>query len=203
MKKVDYRIEICKHIKRNYPDLYLDAETLPKAYTGKSKIRAIVLGADPSTNVYNERFKYVFGLEKKDSKYFRIIGVNLASLGLSLDEIYVENIIQNYCKVETSRNKIWWECALIWLEYLKRELDEKFNRNVPVFASSWEIFQVLVGKRPLKNISPLSIYTKVRIIKASDNYLNRSLIGLFRHPRYLVARWPNYAAAVKNEIPKS
>ncbi|MFC2139429.1 hypothetical protein ACFLR4_02095, partial [Bacteroidota bacterium] len=168
----------------------------------KSTIRAIVLGADPSNTIPNEKFKFVFGLEKINSQYFGIIGRNLSSLGLGLDEIYVQNVIQNYFKVETSKNKKWWGCAMIWLEYLKRELDEKFNRNVPVFATSWEIFKLMVGKYPMKNVSPQSIYTDIKILKAEDNYLNRSLIGLFRHPRYLVTKWPDYITAAKKEIPK-
>jgi hypothetical protein len=97
----DYRMEICRYIKNNYPNIYLETKTLPKAHIGKSKIRAIVLGADPSNITYNKRFEYVFGLEKKNSQYFKGIESNLELLGLSLDDIYVQNIIQNYFKVET------------------------------------------------------------------------------------------------------
>lgn len=192
MKSNDYRMEICRYIKNNYPTIYQDTKSLPWAYEGKSKIRAIVLGADPSNTTYNKRFEFVFGLEKKNSQYFKGIESNLNWLGLSLDDIYVQNIIQNYFKVETSKNKQWFECALLWLEYLKRELDERFDRNIPVFVTSWEILKVLVGKEVIKKYSAHSIYVDGKVFDKNENYMGRKVICLFRHRKYELKKWSKY-----------
>lgn len=204
MNQLDYKQEICNHIKDKYPDIYLETNTLPKAFIGKSKIKAIVLGCDPSNVTYDKRFEYVFGLEKRDSVYFKGILSNLDQLGLSLDDVYVQNIIQNYFKVETSKNKNWYECATLWLEYLKRELDEKFDRNIPVLVTSWEILKVLIGKNVIKEYSAESIYLERRVFRESENYLGRKVICLFRHRKYdlKLDRWGSYVSIIKRELNK-
>ena len=197
LDKTDKRIEICNLIKERYPSVYLECDTIPEAFHGES-VTAIVLGADPGNTAYDERFKYVFGLEKPRSRYFISIRRNLKKLGLSLDNIYVQNVIQNYFNVETSRNKYWYDCALLWLDYLKDELDERFDREVPVYVTSWEILTALIGKDTIKTYSPNTIYKSSKFFSQKENYLGRDLVCLFRNPEYSLEKseWKEYTLQI-------
>jgi hypothetical protein len=192
LRKYDYKIAICNHIKSNYPNIYLETKALPRAFHGNA-IAAIVLGADPS-NEEGKRFKKVFGLENKESKYFVGIRNNIRKIGLSLTNVYIQNVVQNYFNVETSKNKYWHECALLWLEYLKKELDENFGREIPVIVTSWEILEALIGKEEIKKYTPNSIYSNSKFFSEAENYLGRNIFCLFRHPEYNLTeeRWAQY-----------
>lgn len=191
------RLQICNLIKEKYASVYQESDTLPQAYFG-STVEAIILGADPGNVTYNERFKYVFGLEKKNSPYFTTIKKNLKKIELSLNNIYVQNVIQNYFNVETSKNKFWYECASLWRDYLKDELDSKFGKEIPVFVTFWEILTALIGKEAIKSYTPNSIYTSSKFFTQMENYLGRDLVCLFRHPEYSLEKseWKEYTLQI-------
>lgn len=201
MEQEHYRKEICSYIKNNYPDIYLETKTLPKPFQKGSFITSIVLGTDPSNKSRHE-FKYVFGLGDKRFNYFNGIKKNLRSLAVVMSEIYVQNVVQNYFTVETSGNKYWYECALLWLEYLKTELDGQFDQSVPVFLTAWDILEVLVGKQITKEYSPDSIYSNCKIFTKEENCLGRNVICLFRHPKYNIrpSKWFDYSIKVMNVV---
>jgi hypothetical protein len=189
------RQQICNLIKEQFPSVYQDSDTLPQAYHG-TNVSAIVLGADPVNVAYNKRFEYVFGLEKKNSPYFSVTKRNLKKIGLTLDNIYVQNVIQNYFKVETSNNKYWYECALLWLDYLKDEIDSHFDREVPVFVTAQKVLKALIGKEAVKAYPPDSIYSKSKFFTLEENYLGRNVFCLFRHRDYSLSKWKDYREAL-------
>lgn len=103
-------------------------------------IKAIILGADPTHLVENglKRIEKVFGLEKAEkSPYWRGINKNLRHLGLTLDNIYVQNVCRNYFIRETSENEKWEEIAInFWIPLLKEELDHRFESRIPILMTT-------------------------------------------------------------------
>ena len=78
---------------------------IPKPYCiNKNKVKAIVLGADPS-NEKCEKFEFAFGLENKKSPYFRNQLKNLNSVDIELEDIYVQNLCKNYFYIRESSGK--------------------------------------------------------------------------------------------------
>jgi hypothetical protein len=67
-----------------------------------------------------------------------------------------------------------------------------FDRNVPVFVTSWEILKVLVGREAIKEYSAHSIYIDGKVFNENENYLGRKVFCLFRHRKYELKKWPNY-----------
>lgn len=86
----------------------------PKPFCfNKDNVKAFVLGCDPTGSDKNENpleFGYVFDLGK-DKWYFSGILANLCQIGLSLNDIYVQNLITEYLKTESSKNKEWLKIA--------------------------------------------------------------------------------------------
>lgn len=73
------------------------------------KVKAILLGVDPSNNANKGsavQLEYVFGIEGKDKRYYIGIDKNLAAIGLSRNDIYVQNLIwvQAYKIFEQTEN---------------------------------------------------------------------------------------------------
>ena len=179
-----------------------EAEKLPRAFqptfeTGQ--IKAIVLGADPTNKAKNIRFDYVFGLspEKPESPYFDSMRKNLAVIGLSIQDVYVQNLVQNYCTEETSKNKQWAEFAHIWKEHLKKELDDQFEKSVPVFITAGIILDVL-GKK----LMPYKFhYHEANLVEPSENFLERTLIPMYRGGRgyydFDTSKWISYVNRIK------
>lgn len=100
--------EVVKRLVNEYPELISTAFTLPKAHRGQGNIMAIVLGADP-THIVDRKpieMKVVFDLDQPEkSPYWRSININLQQIGLTLDNLYVQNVCRNYFTCETSQNK--------------------------------------------------------------------------------------------------
>lgn len=79
----------------------------PFCYNPK-QLRAIVLGADPSNFTEKGERKILtkaFGIGDSDSRYFHGILKNLKEVGLGLEDIYVDNLIQDYLEFESSDYK--------------------------------------------------------------------------------------------------
>jgi len=65
------------------------------------KVKAIILGCDPSNRSENGETKKlftVFGIGTGDHRYFREILKNLKQIGIALEDIYVQNVIPYYMK---------------------------------------------------------------------------------------------------------
>ena len=188
----------------------MDTIHWPIAYYQKSsKVRAIVLGCDPS-NQHDRALKHAFGIgteSKKLRQFFNGIESNLGMFGLSRNDVYVQNLCQNYFNVETSKNKEWMKAAKIWLPYLKEELDSLIACETPVFMSAEIIYRALL-KESVKRLKAEALYSNLDLlpISSSDNYLERPLLPLFRGGRgkYNLnnGRWDSYVDYMKGDCSK-
>jgi len=179
---------------------------LPSAFCfDKKKINAFVLGADPSNFSDNGKtvfLKTVFGIGSGDNRYFRDILVNLKLIGLNLEDIYVQNLIQNFMDTETTDNELWSQFAEIWLPVLKAEFDKMDKKQkTPVLITAQKIFDFLLNKGEGED-KVENYYTdkKTKILVPKDNNrLNRPIVPFFRAPVYKLTknRWPNYINKAK------
>ncbi len=113
-----------------------------------SKIKAFVLGCDPTAFDKNGNlleFDYVFDLGK-DQRYFSSILKNLNLIGISLKDIYVQNLIADYQKIETAKNKHWEAKAEQYLADRKTEFDQVDpTRKIPVFLTAERLCHFLLN----------------------------------------------------------
>ncbi|MBI5020546.1 MAG: hypothetical protein HZB59_03845 [Ignavibacteriales bacterium] len=100
------------------------------------KVKAIVLGADPSNfsdDGKRRNLTKVFGIGDGYTRYFQGILKNLKAVGLGLEDIYVDNMIQDYLDAETSKNKDWIPHAIKNIPDCIKSLDNiDKNRKLPV-----------------------------------------------------------------------
>jgi hypothetical protein len=155
----------------------------------KKKVKGIVLGCDPSNRSDNGktvRFCTVFGIGTADHRYFRDILSNLKSVGLSLENIYVQNVIPYYMKKETTENNHWNEIADMVLPKLIKELDDfDKKRKIPVFMTSEIIYKFMLLD-PQDYRKPKDLYNIMEHlpVKKEKNKLGRKLFPLYRHYQY-------------------
>lgn len=193
---------IIKKIER-YPELRRLIKTekiLPLPHRPSNRVRAIVVGADPS-NPSEHTFTHVFGIGGRDKRYFQGVENNLEHVGLSQDDVYVQNLVQNYCTLVTDSNDKWYDFAKLWLPELKRELDA-FERDIPVFVTARKILCVLTGKLDGKNAWYSNYYREPTFVPASENALGRDVFPLFRHRYYSLGKkeWDSYRLLVMHHI---
>jgi len=156
---------------------YVETKRLPKPFYGNiANVKAIVIGPDPSL-VLNLKYEYVFGLENPETKYFKVQEFNLRMVGLGLDNIYVQNLVQNYCNRLADKNPNWYEFAEIWKPTLKQEIDTLFSLRIPVFFTNLRVLQALSAHKINKR-NMLEYYQEGKFIKPSENYLNRTMIPM-------------------------
>lgn len=179
-------------------DSCLPMPTLPKPHVPNGKVRAIVLGADPSTRD-GIPFDHVFGLGGRDRRYFAWLARNLTKIGLTLDNVFVQNVVQNYCKAETSRNRNWQKLAKLWLPELKRDLDQRYSRNIPVLISAGKIYFALREIEEEQDFDFSNLYES-HFTPPEANVLGRRLYPFFRHGKYDLGNWSDYAEWVKGQI---
>jgi hypothetical protein len=168
------------------------------------KVKAILLGADPSNNSNNGsavQLEHVFGINGKDKRYFAGIEKNLAAIGLTRYDIYAQNLIQSYQPEVTGKNMHWQEVAAKWVEPLKQELDAfDPGRKIPVLVTAQVIIDFLYKKQP----SPKKIYLSQAdgIVKADENPLGRTLIPFYRHYSYALDKeeFKKYRETVKRLV---
>lgn len=171
----------------------------PKPYfTNTDTIKAFVLGCDPTAKDKQGNplfFEYVFDI-KGDKRYFAGIKGNLRDIGLSIDDIYVQNLITNYLDAETSENKGWMKEAVKHIESRKQEFDAiDPSRKFPVFLTSEVLHRVLVLDGQ-KSSTAADLYANPQFIplKPDSNKLGRALIPLYRHSRYQLKKQKEYTA---------
>lgn len=166
----------------------------PKEFcTDLQKIKAIVLGADPSTKG-KIQFEYVFSINSNDKRYFAPIERNLNQIGLSVNEIYVQNLIPEYLDSETSVNDEWEIVAAKWVQKLEEELNSIDPEQViPVLVTAERVFKFLNN-----SITPKAkdIYSqKVNLTELySNNKLKREIIPFYRNYHYSLEqmKWEGY-----------
>jgi len=70
--------------------------------------------------------------------------MNRQIIGLGLEDIFVQNLIGEYQKSETSKNKEWEIIAKKCIKQRKKEFDSvNQNRKVPVLVTAERILRVL------------------------------------------------------------
>lgn len=166
-------------------------------------VKAIVLGTDPSTKD-GKTFDYVFDLNSfkpSDRRYFKAIEENLNAIGLKLEDVYIQNVCQNYFLKEThDHEKEWKKAAEAWIPFLKKELDANFVLKIPVIVTAEIILEVLL--RDQTPDEPIDIYACRCEIPYLEkiNKLNRTLIPLYRHHRYSLknTEWNEYRQVLRH-----
>ena len=200
--------EIIHQLRKEYGEEVLNITELPQAYCeNEENVQAIYLGCDPSNKHFVE-FEYVFSLCRKAEKFKGFVTSHensLKQIGLDWSKVYVQNLCQNYFKKETSKNlKIWKKAANnYWIDFLRNELNEKFDSKIPVFLTSEYLLKVLANDE-WKKIKAIDFYqSNVGIpIPAEGNKLSRPLIPMYRHPKYYLKKpeWNGYKQSIKEYI---
>jgi len=195
-------IEVFKTLLDDYPSIVHDKYPFPKPFKGNGEIKAIILGADPARILADgpQQFSTVFELNNPKSPYWRGVGANIGQIqGVSMENIYVQNLCRNYFTKETSKNPQWIEIARnYWIPFFSQELDFLFDRSIPIFITTEFILKAcLTGKERMK---AREIYQSNRCISASENLFGRELFALYRHPAYSLKRWSTYSEFVSEKL---
>jgi hypothetical protein len=174
----------------------------PKPHqSSKTKISAIILGCDPtafdkSNNLL--QFNTVFDIGG-DKRYFAGILKNLNELNLTMEDIYVQNLIPEYREVESSKDKNWIKAAQGFISARKTEFDKLDpSRTVPVFLTSELIYKALLNDNE-KPRSAKDIYNTLGefFIPASMNKLGRPLVPFYRHLAYSMKNKQEIASKIR------
>lgn len=192
MKETRMR-EILEELKTHLVEHIDDYLPFPEPFIGKGPIKAIVLGADPSTK-NKKRFDTVFDLGGQDRRYFAGIEKNLHAIGLSIENVYVQNLCQNYFNHTTYENrKNWKRAASAWITWFIRETEEKFDANVAILATSEIILKRLIYDDPQ---SPTEYYRNPDLVpeKLILHSPDRHVFPFYRHYKYSLLRpeWEAY-----------
>jgi len=171
-----------------------------------TKIKAFVLGCDPTAFDKNGNlleFDYVFDLGK-DQRYFSSILKNLNLIGISLKDIYVQNLVTDYQNKETAKNKQWEATAERYVFERKTEFDQVDpTHEIPVFLTAERLCHFLLNddERKWKASEFYALKTEIPI-PPEANKLGRPLIPLYRHYRYDLLKWPDYSSLLREKIKK-
>lgn len=182
--------QIIEELRNKFGNDILEITPFPKAYfKDLQNVKAIYLGCDPSNgNTETKRVLFPYAMAiNTDNKLFKNFvkdhEKNLEQIGLSLDDVYVQNLCQNYFVKVTSENLTLWKKAAkeYWIERLKEELSILDN-NIPILLTSSYLYEILINKDTKKH-KPLEFYNcSVNIpIPPKDNLLDRPLIPMYRN----------------------
>jgi hypothetical protein len=196
MNKIMNTLDLTRELKSKYPDLIDTSHELPAPYIGTGKIKAVILGADP-THIVNDKprkISKVFDLDDEKSPYWRGIKKNLDEIrGLSVENIHVENLCRNYFTCETSKNKDWIEIARkYWAPFLRDELDNMYSKDVPVLITTQFILFAILNQGQRK-MNAETIYKSLKVFAPSENLLNRGVFAFYRHWKYSLKGYGDYA----------
>ncbi len=191
---------------KNFPLLNVvvrqDIILLPEAHIPTGSIKAIVLGADPTNDgipgdkgIKQLAKPFGIGITKYERWFFNSQKINLAAIGLSTDNVYVQNVCRNYFTCQTNQNKQWYNFAAVWIKYLREELIG-ISSSIPILATCEEVFTFLTGrKKPFTDI-----YTLKSTLPFYSNVLERNVFPLFRSTSYILHpnKWINYKNYLNN-----
>ena len=189
----------------------------PKPYCkNPGKVKAFVLGCDPTAFLKEERlkpvelrnhidFKTVFNLDFKpgfnlgrDKRYFAGVLSNLKEIDLSLEDIYVQNLVNDYQKEESSKNKNWIGIAQEYIPGLIEEF-EKIDPSgkTPVLLTSELLYKALLndGTKMVPARDFYELKTEIPI-RPESNKLGRPLIPFYRHRAYSLGNYKGYSSLI-------
>jgi len=208
---------------KKYPDIAdvcrLDITDIPQAYMGRGKLKAIMLGTDPTNNGLRGdgliKLHHPFGIESQYEKSFfnpqqrnvdtihRFIQDTLVSRkghpdnNFSKDNLFIQNLCRNYFTLQASKNKKWYKTTRLWIKYLAKELKD-LNPNTPILATSAMITFALVPdaeKIPIKEVYLMG--------KEPDFFceaLGRHVYPFYRHTDYQLDKWERYLRFLTERI---
>lgn len=184
----------------------------PKPYCkNPDKVKAFVLGCDPTAFSKEERqkpvgqrkhidFETVFNIDDDDGddRYFAGILSNLKEIDLSLDDVYVQNLVSDYQDEESSKNKDWIRNAQGYIPGLIEEL-ARIDPSVktPVLLTSELLYKALLNDG-MKKVPARDFYEiKAEIpIPPGLNKLERPLIPFYRHRAYSLGNYKGYSSLI-------
>lgn len=195
--------ELLTQLRTEFPSAIANNYPFPEPHEGKSEIKAIILGADPS-HIVNDKpvpMEKVFGLHQENSPYWRSIKRNLDMIpGLGMDNVYVQNVCRNCFNKETAKNKDWLTIARkYWIPFLKEELNKKFHGSVPILMTTEVILNASL-KNESKKLKASDIYNKNITIAPEDNLFGRELLAFYRHFAYSLEKKSNYRSFLSQKI---
>ncbi len=195
--------EILKELMVLYPILVSPIDKFPKAYKGTKKIKAIILGADP-THIVDDNPKQldvVFKIDDPKSPYWKGIKKNVDIITcITQENIYVQNLCRNYFTVETSKNNEWVGIARrFWIPLLKKELDFMFDKSIPILMTTEFILKAAM-KEGEKIIKAKLIYNDSVVIEPEKNLFGRELIAFYRHFKYSLTNHENYRLFIDKRL---
>lgn len=193
--------EIEKH-----PDLKkecrMNITSLPEPFIGKNKIKAILLGADPTNDGISKDkglkiLETVFGINSEYEKFFFAPQlINLKAVGLDKDNLYIQNICRNYFVEQTAKNKNWNKIAKLWIKYLYEEIKD-LPSDVPVLVTAEKIMKIFVCYVP--HAEEMYLHPGKYLPFYSDE-LKRNIYPLYRNPKYfLTKKFPEYKKLLKEK----
>jgi hypothetical protein len=198
-----FELNIFQKLSFEFPDLISNIYPFPKPFSGTGKIKAIILGADPTHIVSGQPqvLTTVFELDNPKSPYWRSIARNIAQIpGLNMKNVYVQNVCRNYFTLETSKNNHWEEIAReYWIPFLKNELDDMFDPHVPILMTTEFILNAAL-KDPKKRIPANELYSQCKTIAGDENLFGRELFGFYRHYAYSLDNWGKYSRILNSNI---
>lgn len=179
---------------------------LPKSFLPDdiTQLKAIVLGSDPSNfskDGKTNKIQKVFDIGG-DKRYFNTINQNLFEIGLSIENVFVQNMVRNYMDYETASNTKWELFAIKWLPYIRQELEMVDPQNrLPVLVTAEVILKFLVYDTYVLG-KPTDYYTLIKTIpiRPSENRLERNLIPFYRSQFYLLKKQDQYKEKIKSII---
>lgn len=166
----------------------------PKPYIGKGDIKAIVIGADPSTN-NSLRFDTVFDLNGEDNRYFSGIKRNLQAIGLTLDNIFVQNFCQNYfTKTSYDQKANWRRASGVWYQFIRDELDKRYDRSIPLLITSELIMKRYIDQDIIEKNTYYYDNPEIVPIESNEIISGRKVFPFYRHWKYNLTRseWKEY-----------
>jgi hypothetical protein len=192
-----------KHFPHLVPLCNMEWTDLPEPFCGKNRIKAILLGADPTNDGIKDNkglkeLSTVFGIGSDFEEFF--FGpqmTNLKAINLTKDDLYVQNVCRNYFTEQTTQNNKWQEFAAIWMDFLKEELD-RCDPKLPVLVTAEKILKSLIPFVP----SAEDIYKLRFLAPFYSEKLKRYVFPMYRHPKYMLARdlWQDYREHIKRFI---
>lgn len=200
LKNIDITKELISRY--NNQKIIANISAFPMPYIGNN-IKAIVLGADPTHIIKGapKLIHTVFGLDNASSSpYWRNINKNIEKCNLTLDNLYVQNVCQNYFTKETSAHKkVWQQVAReFWIPILRTELS-MLDSNIPVFITTEFILAtILINENDF--VKGQDIYSNHIYFVKEKNLLERDIYALYRHHAYSLSKWDEYALFLANKI---
>lgn len=182
-------------------EIRFDLTVLPEPYVGKNKIKAILLGADPTnygikTDKGLKQLETVFGIDSEyENFFFGPQMINLNALEIDKDNLFIQNVCRNYFIKQTGNNKKWNTIAELWIKYLKEEIDE--YPDIAILVSAEKIIKVLTKT----TVKARDLYDfPEKYLPLYSESLQREVYPLFRNPNYYLSNSPTYQIFLRKKL---